>query len=103
MENIDKEKSYLRAKKRLDGIKSFYIHVIVYIVFNAFLLLLIHGGTSIKINGMHYSNFYTAIGWVIILIAHGLIVFSPIMSLMNKWEERKLKEFMQEGTNNKWE
>lgn len=103
MEKSNRERSYLRAKKRLDGIKSFYIHIIVYIVFNVFLLLLIHGEVSIKINGMHYSNLYTAIGWGVILLVHGIIVFTPIMSLMEKWEEKKLEEFMEEAGNNKWE
>lgn len=103
MEQSNKEKSYLRARKRLDWIKSFYIHVIVYLVFNVFLLLMIHGGVSIKINSIHYSNLYTAIGWGIILLIHGIIVFTPIISLMDKWEEQKLEEFMQDGSKNKWE
>ncbi|MFD0962830.1 2TM domain-containing protein [Pseudofulvibacter geojedonensis] len=103
MRNIDKENNYLSAKKRLDSIKSFYTHVIVYIVINTFLLLIFSTGTSVKANGMHYGNFYTAIGWGVIVIIHGVVVFSPIISIMNKWEEKKIKEFMQEGTNNKWE
>lgn len=103
MKKMNQENSYLQAKNRLDRIKSFYTHLIIYLMFNSFFGLLSYGLITVKINGLHYSNIYMAIGWGGILIIHGLIVFSPIMSLLNKWEERKMKAFMQEENNKNWE
>ena len=38
MEKFDKEK-YNRAKKRVDELKGFYIHLAIYVVINTFILI----------------------------------------------------------------
>nr|WP_231493741.1 2TM domain-containing protein [Methanobrevibacter arboriphilus] len=37
MENYD-DKAYKRAKKRVDDVKGFYIHLVTYIIINFFCL-----------------------------------------------------------------
>jgi hypothetical protein len=102
MENYDEIK-YQEAAKRVQKIKGFYTHAVVYLVIN----------TAIIISQIHFSStdnwsfelrhFSTAFFWGIGLAAHGLSVFMPTMILGKNWEDRKVKELMEKEKNNKWE
>ncbi len=110
MENYNEEK-YNRAKKKVKQVKDFYNHLTVYIVINT-LLILMHMG--LFQNGIFdldvptWPMFTTPLFWGIGLLFHGLYVFQDGITFFRKWEERKLKEFMDEEErdikrNNKWE
>jgi uncharacterized integral membrane protein len=98
--NID-ELKYQSALKRVKRIKGFYTHLIVFIVINILILVL----KIQKSNSDYFTlrNFSTAIFWGIGLVSHGLSVFLPSFILGQDWEEKKIKEFMEKGKNNKWE
>ena len=81
---------YLQAKKRVKQIKGFYIHAMVYVVVNAFILLLKfqkHGSIEVHDWGIGL--------WGIGLAIHGLYVFLPNFILGRNWEERKIRELME--------
>ena len=110
MENYNQEK-YNRAKKKVKQVKDFYNHLTVYIVVNIFLVLINMGLFQ---NGLFelkiptWSIFTTPFFWGIGLLFHGLYVFQDKITFFKKWEERKLKEYMDEEENdikrsNKWE
>ena len=92
MENHIKEDNYLRAKKNVQKIKSFYIHLTVYIIINIMLALMNgwHGG----IEGVQDSLKTTGFFWGIGLFFHWYSVFGKNIFFSKDWEERKIKEIM---------
>lgn len=92
MENYTEENlRYLRAKKRVKKVKGFYIHALVFVLVNLFLILL-------KFQKSDELNLHDAWGmglWGVGLMAHGLSVFMPNFMLGKNWEERKIRELME--------
>lgn len=70
MHNIEKER-YERARKKVEEIKGFYIHLAIYILVNMFIV-----GAGL-LNGAG-------------LVAHAIEVFA----VSTGWEERKIRELM---------
>lgn len=110
MENNNEEK-YNRAKKKVKQVKDFYNHLTVYIIINV-LLILIHMGLFqngvFQLDYPTLSMFTTPFFWGIGLLFHGLYVFQDSFTFFRKWEERKMKEYMEQDENdykknNKWE
>lgn len=97
-----KEQQYIKAKKRVDDIKGFYIHAAVYVVINLFLSGIIIYGLSHD-EGLGFTGAITHFGvysvwlfWGIGLFFHWLGVFG-FKGLFGKgWEEKKIKQLMQE-------
>ncbi len=102
MENRDTIEGlkYIRAKKRVEKIKGFYIHFAVYIVVNLMLSsVIIYGITSDDGDTFNeaFSNFgvySTWIFWGIGVFFHWLGVFGFNSLFGKNWEESKLKEIM---------
>ena len=95
----DKNIQYERARKRVKEIKGLYIHALVYVLVNLFLIL----STSIKYDSFETffkQNQFWGIGlWGIGLFAHGLSVFLPNFILGKNWEEKKIRELMERNRN----
>ncbi|RFN58019.1 2TM domain-containing protein [Marixanthomonas ophiurae] len=104
------ETAYHRAQKKVDSIKVFYNHIIVYLLINIASILIwffVIRGFYATIENQGFKNWIDAnflffsIVWTIILIFHGLKVFKGDkfkafkISVFKKWEERKIKEFME--------
>lgn len=90
--NTDKQNKYQRAKARVEKIKKFYTSLFTYVVFISLLAAL-----------NYYTNewrnmwfLWAAFGWGIGLLFHAAKAYewSPFMG--KNWEERKLKEFMED-------
>lgn len=99
--NYLKEQQYARAKKRVKDIKGFYSHLSVYIVINLFLSgFIIYGLTSDGYDFLdaitHFGTYSTALFWGIGLFFHWLGVFGFKGVLGKSWEDRKIKELMEE-------
>lgn len=97
-----KEQKYIRAKKKVKSIKGFYIHLMVYLIVNGFLILsqsLSGGGWKIFWEWQSYS---TAIFWGIGLAFHAFGVFGMDILLGKEWEERKIKELMDKDKRDTW-
>ncbi len=105
MEDYSQEDRYLKAKERVKKLKSFYIHLSVYVVINTASLLLIYSGYDNKIDFWQLGSFFTPLGWGIGLTIHALIVFGPNLSFLRSWERKKLDQFIEEEeqNNNQWE
>ena len=96
-----KEHQYLKAKKQVDKLKGFYIHFIVYVLVNIFI-------SSIIIYGLTYDDddsftdaltnfgvYSTWVFWGIGVFFHALGTFGFPFFLGKKWEDKKLKEFIE--------
>ncbi|GBF19989.1 MULTISPECIES: 2TM domain-containing protein [Arenibacter] len=92
MENLEKENKYFRAKERVGAIKKFYMSLISYFVFIGFLAAL-----NYWTDQWRYPWFlWAAFGWGIGLVFHAVKVFGLNPFFGKNWEERKIKEYMQE-------
>lgn len=89
--NTKSDSAYLRARKRLDNLKDFYGSLIAYVIIIPFLAF---------INYRTYWDvqwfWFPAIGWGIGLSFQAFEVFGKDKYFGRSWEEKKLKEFMQE-------
>lgn len=95
---------YDLAYKRVKRIKGFYIHALVYVLVNAFIILssinrnIIRGEDILEIELLS-----TPLFWGIGLLFHGLSVFGKNLFFGSHWEEKKIQELMDKDKNNKWE
>lgn len=100
MRNVEKENKYLRAKERVEEVKKFYMSLLSYIVVIGFL-----AGLNYYTDRWNYPWFlWAAMGWGIGLIFQGIKAFGKNPFFGRNWEERKIKEFMQEDDRvGRWE
>lgn len=89
---IQDEAKYQEAKKRVQKMKSFYTHLIVYIVVNTFIV--IKKTQNIDPGEGLWDAFKVPFFWGIGLVFHGLRAFDSIPFIGKDWEERKIKELM---------
>lgn len=103
MDNYIQEQKYIRAKKRVKEIKGFYAHLTSYIAVNIFI-------SSIIVYGMIHDGDHTFLEaiqnfgvwsvwffWGIGMFFHWLGVFGFRSIVFGKnWEDRKIKELMDE-------
>lgn len=96
---------YTAAQRRVKDIKGFYIHLVVYILVNLVLLFMNIENERFFDSLLNLSNYYTALFWGIGLAAHWASVFGPNFILGKKWEEKKIKELMEQEMEEKrkWE
>ena len=87
MQNLD-EYYYRKAKKSVKEIKNFYTHAIIYAIVISVLTLI-----NLKTTSFLWVLF-PALGWGVGLLSHGLCTFNKHLLLGKKWEERKIKELM---------
>lgn len=105
---MDLEAKRARAIEKVNKIKKFHNHLRAYLVVNIGILFLRFTGLGFVINGIENtsdSNFLRWIDWNvfglpvvwgIFLVFHAARTFNWIPFLDDKWEERKIKEFMEQ-------
>jgi hypothetical protein len=80
-----------RARRRLLAEKSFYIHLATYVIVISALFVI----NALTGSGRWWFV-WPAIGWGVGLTIHALSTFGMIGLLGRDWEERRLKELMEE-------
>tara|TARA_R110002073_G_scaffold8207_1_gene45665 strand:- start:103617 stop:103970 length:354 start_codon:yes stop_codon:yes gene_type:complete len=99
-DNYTKEQQYLKAKKRVKDIKGFYSHLAVYIVINICISSIILYGLThdddYDFSGAigHIGVYSTWFFWGIGLFFHWLGVFGFKNFFGKNWEDKKIKEMM---------
>lgn len=95
-----KSLNYLRAKKKVETLKAFYSHLAVYIIINTGIILVLgnvfgKGETDFFDWGIYFTTLFWGIG----LASHGiyvLFVFYFKNNFLSRWEEKKIKQFLEE-------
>jgi hypothetical protein len=82
------EKKYQRAKKRVEELKGFYVHITIYLIMVPVFIYLNYRST-----GFPWAIF-PIVGWGFGVMGHAMEVFNYNPFLGKDWEERKLREFM---------
>ena len=103
-ENFNPDDRYNLAYKRVKKIKGFYVHALVFVLVNAFIIISSYNrslfGNEVF---LRWETFSTAFLWGIGLLVHGLSVFGRNTFFGQNWEERKIQEFMEKEKREKWE
>jgi 2TM domain len=86
----DQDAKLLRVRRRVAAIKDFYIHGCVFT-----LVTLGLGAINFAAGGTWWV-LWVLLGWGIGVLAHGVAVFGHGSKRMAEWEERKIKQLMQE-------
>lgn len=85
------QEKYERAKKRVEDIRGFYIHLAIYLVVNGFII-----AQNLIISPDALWFYWPLLGWGVGILIHGLSVFVFEGALGKGWEEKKIKEMMDE-------
>jgi len=87
---MDEDKRYKKARKRVEELKGFYIHLFIYILVNLGMFIV-----NIVTTPGELWFYWPLFGWGIGILAHAMSVFG-IRGLFGKeWEERKIKQIME--------
>ena len=86
----EQDVKYQKAKERVEAIKGFYIHAIVYVVVNLILFSI-----NMLTSPEDLWFFWPHIGWGIGVVFHILTVYNFFPWFGADWEERKIKEIME--------
>ena len=86
-----------RAKKRLDELKGFYIHLIVYLGVNTFILVNIAVRSLEDSDSFwHFGTFITPVFWGIGLLIHALNTFRINPFFGKDWEKKQIQKYIDE-------
>jgi len=92
--NYTEEQRYLKAKKRVDNIKGFYSNLLAYCIVIPFLIFI-----NLKFSPQFHWFWFPIIGWGIGIAFHAFGVFGTPFLFGKDWEERKIKELMDNNNN----
>jgi hypothetical protein len=84
------EERLARARRRLEALKGFYVHLFIFVLVLAGLTII-----NAAVGGPWWV-LWVLLGWGIGVLAHGLTVFGQPSRALADWEERKLKEYLDE-------
>lgn len=90
--NYREERLYLKAQKRVKEIKSFYIHLTVYLLIIPLIIFI-----NLRFSPSYHWFWYSVLGWGVGLFFHwfGVIGFEKI-GFGKNWEDKKIKQFIDE-------
>jgi len=92
------EERYLKAQKRIKEIKGFYSHVVVTILVIPFLIFI-----NLRFSPHFHWFWFPIFGLGFSLVIHWLTVFGfGVLGLGRDWEDRKIKEMMEEENKRKY-
>lgn len=88
-------KRYDSARKRVDQLKGFYIHFMVYFFINTFILINIYLNLRAGESFWQWGHFFVLFGWGIGLGFHAAKTFgfNPIFG--KDWEERQIRKYIE--------
>lgn len=90
------ENKYIKAKKRVDNLKGFYSNLLSYCLVIPFLIFI-----NLMTAPNHLWFWWPMFGWGIGIAFHAFGVFNHKIGLGKEWEERKIREYMNEDNYNK--
>ena len=87
---MDEQELRREAKAHVSELKGFYVHLLVYILVNAGLVIL---------NIILHQNWWiwVVFGWGIGLLSHAISLFAHRMLFSRKWEEGQIRKYMDEN------
>jgi hypothetical protein len=107
MENQLKEmESYTQARKRIDRIKDYYAHLVLFVLGSAMILVL--KGSMVRwveakgikdpevLQWVEWNIIFIPVLWAMVLLVAGFFVFRGKRNFLKRWEDRQIRKFMKE-------
>lgn len=99
MDTNDSEKMK-KAKKRVEELKGFYVHLTVYLAVNTFITVSkvignMKDGESLGESLWDFGTFAVWFFWGIGLVFHGVKVFSFNPFFGKQWEEKQIQKYIE--------
>ncbi|HDZ03812.1 hypothetical protein LCGC14_0218320 [marine sediment metagenome] len=90
-----------RAEKKVKELKGFYIHLLVYLLVNLFLMTvtvmgIMSSGASFSEALFNFGTFSTPFFWGIGLAFHAAKVFGYSPFFSKDWEQRQISKYVEE-------
>lgn len=79
---------YGQAKKRVEAVKGYYIHLAMYLAVIGFLFAVDYFG------GGGWWFYWPMAGWGIAVVIHTIVMIFDVQLFGKDWEERKINELM---------
>lgn len=100
VERLKRENKLERAKKRVDEIKGFYVHLTIYLAVNTLITIVnivknMGNGESLGEAIWDYGTFAVWLFWGIGLLFHAIKVFSLNPFFNKDWEQRQIRKYME--------
>lgn len=90
---FNNQQAYEKAQKRVKEIKGFYSHLITYCLVIPGIIFV-----NLRFTPGFYWFWFSALGWGLGLFFHWLGIFGfRLLGFGKDWEERKIKEFMNQN------
>ena len=101
-DNYNEDQSYLLAKKRVDELKKYYMHLAIYIVVNVIIFSFkvyddLQDGSTLQEAFTNYLNYITLFFWGIGLLSHTFKTFGLHLFLGANWEQKKVDQYMKKN------
>jgi len=95
--DTENNKKFLRAKKRVEVLKKYYIHLAIFItvIITTSIIKGVYGVREEIIYG-GFDTFTIWIWWGIAVAFHTFKVFGSRIFLSKDWEDQKIKDYMDE-------
>ncbi|MCD4829421.1 MAG: 2TM domain-containing protein [Candidatus Cloacimonetes bacterium] len=87
---MDENELRREARKHVNELKGFYIHLATFVIVNLGLFALCY------IQGQNWW-IWTVFGWSIGLLVHAISLFGPRFFFTRKWEEDKIRKYMDDN------
>ncbi len=87
---MDEQERYARARRRIEEIRGFYEHLVIYIAVNLILF-----GINMLFSPDSFWFFWVTLFWGIGLVIHGFGVYVEGRIFGREWEGRKIREYME--------
>jgi len=88
---VNDQELYKRAQERVQQLRGFYLHTAIYMIVNLFLLVL-----NLLTSPTMLWFLWPLLGWGAGLAVHAFIVFGAASTLGREWEERKIRQIMEQ-------
>ncbi|MFK8061394.1 MAG: 2TM domain-containing protein [Polaribacter sp.] len=103
-QEFTQEQKYVLARKRVEKITKFYKHLATYVVVNIFLSAIfivgdINDGDTFYEAVWNFHNYKIWLFWGIGIFFQALNTFGIRLFFDKDWEERKVKQYMDEQNN----
>ncbi|WP_299103523.1 2TM domain-containing protein [uncultured Winogradskyella sp.] len=90
------EEYYRKAKDKVKRVKSFYLHLGLYIVVVLLLLYNLYIVSGPYKNNIISLDLSIIVIWTVIIVMHGLNVFKRKQIFKKSWEDKKIEGFLKE-------
>ncbi|MCK8479521.1 2TM domain-containing protein [Psychroserpens algicola] len=94
--NNDENKRFLEAKRKVQKIKIFYLHVMLYLIVIALIsynFYILEGPYTDVITGLNIS---VIVFWTIFIVIHAWSVYKGRFLFNKSWEDKKIEKILEE-------